>query len=150
VRTSPLRKVASAVVTTVMAMVMAMDMTMFMVSMSAGAPVIAVEAVWIPHQDVLVILLSRDVGWNLAGRFFVVYGETKETTWPVAATERTNVLFVFFFWMGLHTNEYASKRSTLRLDKKETSKIIGCANRQNAAKLEKPVRQYRKERGKRR
>jgi acyl-homoserine lactone acylase PvdQ len=45
----------------------------------------------------LVILLSRDVGWSLAGRFFVVYGETKETTWPVAATERTNVLFVFFF-----------------------------------------------------
>jgi hypothetical protein len=39
--------------------------------------------------------------------------------------------------MGLHTDEYAGKRSTLRLDKKETSKIIGSANRQNAAKLRK-------------
>jgi hypothetical protein len=39
--------------------------------------------------------------------------------------------------MYLHTNEYAGKRSTWRLDKKETSKIIGSANRQYAAKLGK-------------
>jgi len=46
--------------------------------------------------------------------------------------------------MGLHTNEYASKRSALRLDKKETSEIIGCADRQDAAKLEKSVRTIKK------
>jgi hypothetical protein len=50
--------------------------------------------------------------------------------------------------MGLHANEYAGKRSTLRLDKKETTKIIGCANGQYAAKLEKSIRRITKESGK--
>jgi hypothetical protein len=39
--------------------------------------------------------------------------------------------------MGFHTNKNASKRSTWRLNKKETSKIIGCADGQYAAKLRK-------------
>jgi hypothetical protein len=50
--------------------------------------------------------------------------------------------------MSLHTNEYASKRSALRLDKKETSKIIGCADRQYAGKLGKWVKDDERKRRK--
>jgi hypothetical protein len=42
--------------------------------------------------------------------------------------------------MGLHTDKYAGKRSTGRLNKKETSKIIGSADRQYATKLGRTVR----------
>jgi hypothetical protein len=41
--------------------------------------------------------------------------------------------------MNFHTNEYAGERSCWRLGEKETSKIIGIANRKDAVELRRLI-----------
>jgi hypothetical protein len=51
---------------------------------------------WVIHKDVFITLLSGRIVWSLTGNFVIINRKTKETTWPLAATERTNMSFVLF------------------------------------------------------
>jgi hypothetical protein len=94
-RTTPLGKVTSAMMITVMTMMMCMSMAMFM---RAQASAIPVKPIRVLHYDIVIILVcSREEGvWNLAGSFVIIYSEAKETAWPLATTEGSNMLFILF------------------------------------------------------
>jgi hypothetical protein len=120
----PRGKVAPARLITMMSVVVSMvvSMTMFM---PAWAPASTLDAVRVNHQDIFIILLGRYTICSVLGCPIVIQAETKETIWPLAPTEGTNVLFVLFLCMSFHTNENTCKRSTRRLGEKEATKIIG-------------------------
>jgi hypothetical protein len=86
------RSVGMSVVRSVMTMVM--TMTVFMPAWVPAAPF---EAMRVSHQDVFTIQLAGHIVWSFPGCLIVEHGETKETTWPLAATEGTNVLLILFF-----------------------------------------------------
>jgi uncharacterized protein with PQ loop repeat len=87
--------VASAMVVAVVSVVMSvvMSITMFM---PAWTPTTSFKAMRVIHQDVFTILRGGHIVWSFMGSLVVIHGETKETTWPVAATEGTDMLLVLF------------------------------------------------------
>jgi hypothetical protein len=91
----PRGKVAPAKVVTIMSVVVSMvvSMTMFM---PVRAPASPFDAMRVRHQDVFTILLGRYIVCSFPGCLIVIHGETKDTIWPLATTEGTNVLFVLF------------------------------------------------------
>jgi hypothetical protein len=90
----PRGKVPAKVVTMMSGMVsMVMTMTMFMPTWAPASPFAAMR---VTHQDVFTILLGRYIICSFLGCLVVIQGETKETIWPLATTEGTNVLFVLF------------------------------------------------------
>ena len=103
-------------------MSMVVSMTMFMPTRAPASPL---DAIRVSHQDIFTILLGRYTVCGILGRLIVIQAETKETIWPLATTEGTNVLFVLVLRMSFHTNENTCKRSARRLGEKETTKIIG-------------------------
>jgi hypothetical protein len=89
-------KVAPARMVTMMSVVMSVvvSMTMFM---PAWAPASPFNAMQVGHRGVFTILLSRYIVYSFPGCLIVIIQtETKETIWPLATTEGTNVLFVLF------------------------------------------------------
>ena len=50
----------------------------------------------VSHHDVFTILLDGHIVWSFPWGLVVIHIEPKDTTWPLAATERTNVLLVLF------------------------------------------------------
>jgi hypothetical protein len=131
----PRGKVAPARMVTMMSVVMSVVVSMTMI-MPAWAPASSFNAMRVSHRGVFTILLGRYIVYSFPGCLFVIIqAETKETIWPLATTEGTNVLFVLFLRMSFHTNENTCKRSTRRLGEKEATKIIGRANRKYAGKL---------------
>jgi hypothetical protein len=87
--------VASAMVVTVVSVVVSVVMSMTKV-MPAWTPMTPFEAMRVSHVDVFTILRGGDIIWSFPRSLVVIHGETKETTWPRAATEGTNVLLVLF------------------------------------------------------
>jgi len=62
----------------------------------AWTPTAPFRTTGVVHKDVLITLLGGRIVRSLQGNLVIINSETKETTWPVAATERTNMSFVLF------------------------------------------------------
>jgi hypothetical protein len=93
----PRGKVAPARVVAMMSVVVSMvvSMTMLMPARASASPFDA-NAMRVRHQDVFTILLDRYTICGFPRSLLVIQGETKETIWPLATTEGTNMLFVLF------------------------------------------------------
>lgn len=75
---------------------MVVSMTMFMPAWAPASPFGAM-AMRVSHQDVFTVLFGRDIICRFLGCLIVliiIQAETKETIWPLATTEGTNMLFV--------------------------------------------------------
>jgi len=72
---------------------MVVSMTMFM---PAWAPAGPFDAMRVSHQDIFTILLGRYIVCSFPRSLIIIQAETKDTIWPLATTEGTNVLFVLF------------------------------------------------------
>jgi hypothetical protein len=87
--------ITMVVVSVVMSVVVSVGMSMGM-SVPTWTPATPFEAMRVSHHDVFNILLDGHIVWSFQRRLVVIHRETKETTWPLAATEGTNVLLVLF------------------------------------------------------